>query len=53
MDYNDFSREWYLNVGKSISVTIFVAIVSPSLIDLVTYPMKKWWKLRKVKKAKT
>ncbi|OMJ72650.1 hypothetical protein SteCoe_28844 [Stentor coeruleus] len=40
--YSDLTREWYDDVGNTITVTIIVSIFSPHVFDLVfLYPLSK------------
>ena len=40
--YNDFSEEWYLNIGVPIIVTMIINMISPHASTVVEWMVKSW-----------
>ena len=51
--FNDFTRQWYVQVGSTITTTLIICIFSPHIVDLViNYPFD-FCKRRYYKRYKT
>ena len=40
-DFSDFTRDWYIKVGATITTTMFLSIFFPALKELLMYPLGK------------